>query len=279
MLKIRRVIERKTIQQDFLGYLHDDTLCGMLFGVATFEITVTGDLKGVASMDRQIKFASAKAINDTGKFAQEETVRELDDEFILRGNWYKPKTRFGINFSNAKFTANVPEGVLFTRADWLLESEGYNSGVKTPDDGGQHLADPEDPVTRGPITRKFPRSQKAGNLLLNAQAAFSSIQSRKRGSRAAGNFKIKSAKTGNELIYQRVRLNKQGQVRFNRQGRPIRGKVTGRGGTSLVLKHVLKKQVKVDRPMIIQKTGVNVFRVWYPEYFNRNLLLAFRTAK
>lgn len=249
----------------------------MLYGVAVFEITVTGDVKGLSRLDDNLKFAAAKAINDTGKFAQEEVIRELDDEFILRGNWTRPKTRYGINFQNATFKDERPVGTLFTRADWLLEQEGFNRGVKEPEDG-EHLADPEDPVTRGAITKKFPRTQKASYLLLNAQGPFSNLASGRRGGRAAGHFKVKS-KYGGQLIYQRVRLNKAGEVRYNKQGRPIRGRVTGKGNTGLVLKHVLKKSVKVEKHFILFRTTRSTYRTWYGEYLGRNLRLALRTAK
>jgi hypothetical protein len=247
----------------------------MLYGVAVFEITVTGDVKGVSKLDSRLLLASARAIDDTGKFAQTEVIRELDEEFVLRGNWYRPKTRYGINFIPTQ-KGNLT-GLLYTRADWLLEQEGYNRGVKEPEDG-EHLADPEDPVTRGAITKKFPRTQKASYLLLNAQGPFTNLASGKRGGRAAGHFKVKS-KYGGELIYQRVRLNKAGEVRYNKQGRPIRGRVTGKGNTGLVLKHVLKKSVKVEKHFILFRTTRSTYRTWYGEFLGRNLLLALRTAK
>ena len=249
---------------------------GTLNGVARlFDIEVTGDVKGVSKMDSRLLLASARAIDDTGKFAQSEVIRELDDEFVLRGNWYRPKTRYGINFIPTQ-SGNLT-GLLYTRADWLLEEEGYNRGVKTPTAGREHLADPEDPVTRGPITRKFPVAQKAGRLLANAGGRISPKTGKLIGKTGAFIIRPKG-KPGIEYVFQRVGLTKAGDVRRNKQGVPLRGRVA-RGNSRLILKHILKKSVKVDRPMIIQKTTRNVYRVWYGEYFNRNIRLALATAK
>jgi hypothetical protein len=245
---------------------------------SNWRIEVSGDVKGVVRMPGHIKFAAAKALNDTGKFATDEVRRELDDELIIRGNWTKAKTRFGINIANATFSDPIPEAVVFTRADWLLEEEGYKGGVKVPE-SGTHLADPEDENTRGNIRRKFPVPQKAFVLLAQGPGNFLRADRRPgRGFRGAkGAFKIRSKKSGLELILQRVGT-KDGEAKLSKKGIPLRGRISG-GNSKLILKHVLKKRVKVPRTMILQKTTENTYRVWYGTYFGRNILLAFNTAK
>jgi hypothetical protein len=241
---------------------------------ADWRIDVTGDVKGVITMPRQLKFAASKSLNDTGKFATDEVRRELDDELIIRGNWTKAKTRFGINIENAKFSDPLPQATVFTRADWLLEEEGYKGGVKVPE-SGEHLADPEDENTRGDIRRKFPVPQKAGRLLAGSLGRISPKTGKLIG--ATGAFKVRSKKSGLEIILQRVGT-RDGEIRRSKKGIPLRGRV-GKGNTKVILKHVLKKRVKVPRTMILQKTTINTYRVWYGTYYGRNLILAFNTAK
>lgn len=244
-----------------------------------YTIQISGDVAGVITLPRQMKFSSGRAINDTLPIAQDNAIGDLDEEYVLRGTWYKPRTKYGINTRNASFRSDQPEGYVFTRADWLLEHEGANRGVKTPE-SGEHLADPEDPVTRGNIRRKFPIAQKAGRLLLNAQGPGSLLGGkRRRFGRNAGHFKIKSKKTGNELIFQRVRKGSDGEIRRNKRGIPIRGRVTGSGGTTLVLKHVLKKSVKVERKLVFQRSVENTVRVHYAVRYNSALRGALRGAK
>lgn len=239
-----------------------------------FEVTVTGDVIGVVTLPKQITFAATKANNDTGQFARNEIERELDDELIIRGNWTKKNTRFGINVQNAKFASQFPETVIFTRADWLLEEEGFHGGVKVPETG-EHLADPDDANTRGDIRRKFPVPQKARRLLANSQGRISPKTGKLIGS--TGAFKIRSRKSGLEIVLQRVGT-RDGQIKLSKKGIPLRGRVS-KGNSRLILKHVLKKRVKVPRTMIIQKTAANTYRVWYGAYFGRNISLAIRTAK
>ncbi len=239
------------------------------------SVKVTGDVKGVSKMDSRLLLAAARAIDDTGRFAQTEVIRELKDEFVIRGNWYKPRTRFGINFIPTQ-KGNLT-GLLFTRADWLLEEEGYKGGVKTPEKGREHLSDPEDPVTRGPIQRKFPRSQKARRLLANAGGRVSPRTGKLIGK--SGAFIIQPKKIPSiQLVFQRVGLDKSGQVRKSKFGVPLRGRPRGKR-SALILKHILKKSVKVDQPKVLQRTTINTYRVRYGKFFNRHILRALRTAK
>lgn len=242
-----------------------------------FQIEVSGDVIGVETLPKQLNFAAGKSLNDTGKFGQDEIIRELDDELILRGTWFKPGTRFGINLKRARFASPTPEAELFTRADWLLEEEGFNRGVKEPE-GHEHIADPEDANTRGDIRRKFPVPQKAGRLLANAGGRVSLKTGKLIGKTGAFIVRPKD-KPGLEYIFQRVgTFGKEKSVRKNKFGVILRGRVKG-GNSKLVLKHILKKRVKVDRHFIFQKTAVNTYNVWYGTYFGRNLALALRTAK
>jgi hypothetical protein len=237
-----------------------------------FSVEVSGDLAGVYTLPKQITFAALRATNETAEHSQRETVLALKHDLVIRGNWINPKTRYGINVKFAKLT-NL-EAEVFTRADWLLEEEGYNSGVKTPDKGGAHLADPDVQNTRGGIRNKVKASQKARQLLQFASGRSSNLATRNLVG-ATGAFKIKS-KSGAELILQRVGATKTGNIKRGKNGQPVRSR--GKNG-KVVLKYVLRKKVKVPQTRIIQKTVIVMTRRHFHEKYEVNIRKALRTAR
>ena len=240
-----------------------------------FEISVTGDLAGVITMPRQIKFAAAKSNNDTGKQSQSDTIAELERELHVRRPWDKPKTRYGINIIQAKFAADVPETTIYTRADWLLEEEGYNHGIKTPDKANHtNLTVPDDPNVRGSIENVVPAAKKARRLLANSLGKVSPKTGKLIGK--TGAFII-NAKDGRSFIFQRVGT-KAGEIQRSKKGVPLRGRV-GKGNTRLVLLYTLRKSVRVPRTLIMQKTVTNTYKVHYGDYFSFNLRGALRGAR
>ncbi len=242
---------------------------------SAFEISVTGDLAGVATLAKQIKFAGAKSLNDTGRQSQDDSIHEFERELHIRRNWIKPKTRFGINIIQAKFAADIPETTIYTRADWLLEEEGANRGLKTPDKGGANLTVPDDPNVRGDIQNVIPAARKVRRLLANSGGRISAKTGKLIG--ATGAFKL-TARDGRTFIFQRVGTNPQGQVKLGKKGTPLRGRVKG-GQSKLILLFTFKKSVRVPRTMILQKTVENTFKVHYGDYFGFNLKGALRGAK
>jgi hypothetical protein len=240
-----------------------------------FEISVTGDVAGVITLPKQIKFAGAKSLNDTGRQSTTDAGEEFKRELHIRRDWIRPKTRFGINIVQAKFAAPIPEAVIFTRADWLLEEEGFNRGVKEPDKGGEHLAIPEDENIRGSITNVVPAARKARRLLAGSQGRVSLKTGKLIGK--TGAF-ILNAKDGRTFIFQRIGTDAQGEIKKNKKGVPLRGRVR-RGASQLILLYTFKKHVTVPRLYILQKSVENTYKVHYADYFSINLSGALRGAK
>lgn len=232
-----------------------------------FEISVTGDLAAVITMPKQIVFAAAKSNNDTGKQAEMDSIVEFDRQLHIRRSWINPRTRYGINIINATFSAPVPETVVYTRADWLLEEEGFNRGLKIPDKGNhENLTVPDDPNVRGSIENVVPAARKARRLLANAGGKVSLKTGKLIGK--TGAFLLK-AKDGREFIFQRVGTT-EGNIKRNKRGVPLRGRVKG-GNSRLVLLYTLKHSVRVPQERILQKTVINTYKVHYGDYFGFNL--------
>lgn len=252
-------------------------MCATVYDVAgLFDIKVTGDVVGVVTLPKQIKFAAAKANNDTGKQAQGDTIEELDRKLVIRRNWIKPRTRYGINITNAKFSAEIPETVVFTRADWLLEEEGYNSGIKRPDAAGhRNLTIPDDHNVRGSIRNVVPAARKARRILENAGGRVSPKTGKLIGK--TGAFLIK-ARDGRQFIFQRIGVDEAGNIKRSKKGTPLRGRVK-RGQSKLELLYTLRPSVTVPETMIMQKTVINTYKVHYGDYFGIDLKGALRGAR
>lgn len=221
------------------------------------DIIVTGDIAGVATLPKQINYAIYRTTNDLLDRAQTNVVNELEQELHIRGQWLRPGTRYGIN---ARFaTVKNLEGSVGTAADWLLEEEGYNAGVKHPDKGGANLADPDIGNTRFGIEKKVRRDQKPRRL--------------------AGAF-VKEGKFGHKVLYQRVQGDDSGNIKRSiKTGRPLRSRVPKRN-TRLVLKYVLRPSVKVPQTQIVVKTATKTMSAGhYYDRFGKNLYTAVKTAR
>lgn len=72
------------------------------------------------NLQKQVAFAASKALNRVAAAIQKmEVEKELPTHLHLRGQWFKPRTKFGINLS--KFASkNSLIAVVGTQANWLL---------------------------------------------------------------------------------------------------------------------------------------------------------------
>jgi hypothetical protein len=83
----------------------------------------------IKSIEKQIPFATARALNDTARDVQEATIKQLlPSKFVLRSPWWRPGTRFGFNIRFA--TKALLRAVIGSRAEWLGVQE--QGGVRTP---------------------------------------------------------------------------------------------------------------------------------------------------
>lgn len=97
-------------------------------------------LRLVSGLPKQIRFASAQALNETAKDIQQFTVGSLlPQKFTLRSKgapWQRPGTKFGFNIKFANKESLT--AVIGSQADWLkLQEEGGSKSVS-----GHRLAIP-----------------------------------------------------------------------------------------------------------------------------------------
>lgn len=98
-------------------------------------------LRKVTSIQKQVKFATAQALNDTAKDVQSGELKNLGQKFTLRSKgapWQKPGTKFGVNIRPFA-TKDRPVAVIGSQADWLREHE--KGGLKKTA-GGHRVAIP-----------------------------------------------------------------------------------------------------------------------------------------
>lgn len=231
------------------------------------DVTVSGDIAGVATLPKQIQFSAYRTTNDLLDRSQTNIIGALKRGLHIRGNWTNPRTKFGVNVVYAKRTSL--EGQVGTAADWLLEEEGYNDGVKKVERGnrgsGTHLAIPDVGNARPSLMSKMPPSQKAGKLLANTKRTKA--------------FKVRS-KSGKMLILQRVGESKSGELLRDSRGNLRIGRRSERAKTKVVLKAVLQRTVRVPEKRIFTKTGVKTMNAnHYADRLGKNLIIAFKTAK
>lgn len=236
------------------------------------EIKMDGDIAAVITMPRQLRFAARQATIATAQHSQRETIDALEHDLIIRGNWLRPNTRYGINVTFKK--SGDGEASVFTRADWLLEEEGHNRGIKEPDKGGRHLAQPDVENTRHGIRNKVKAAEKARRLLQFSAGKYSNLATRNLVG-ATGAFKVRT-QSGREIILQRVAATKTGQVKRNKQGKPIRSR--GKNG-KVIFKYALRTRVRVPQRKIIQKTVIGMTKRHFGEYYEIHIRKAFKTAK
>lgn len=242
--------------------------------MANIDIIVTGRVAGVVTLDKQLKFAVKRTVNDLLDVSQRSIIRGLKKGLHIRTHWTDPKTRFGINVSYAKQrNMSTLEGSVYTAADWLLEEEGYNSGVKKaehkPNRAGhisQNLSVPNIGHARPSLMAIMPASQKAGKLLANTKRSKA--------------FKVRSKRSGKEIVLQRVGVSSSGALLRDSRGNYRIGRKKERASTQVVLKAVIERTVRVPEKMIFVRTAKNVMNeAHYVSLFGKNLLKALNTAK
>jgi hypothetical protein len=205
----------------------------------SIEVEVTGDIDRLLKLDKDITFAIASALTKVAKEAQAQVFVALQSEFHIRGKWYEQSNKFGIKVKPA--TKSDLEAAVYTAADWLVEAEGANDGIKRPH--GSHLAVPDVQNTRKGIGNKVGKREKARYLLENTQKT-----------RA---FKVKS-KSGYTLILQRK----------------------GKGKNSYtVTKYIFRDEVKVPHQSAVVEPTIKTVLERFPAIFNIQLKTAIETSR
>lgn len=125
-----------------------------------FSVETSGDFKGLVSLDKQLKFATAKTLTQTVKLAQAEGIEEIKRELKPRSEWYLPSRAPGVRVRTAD--KNNLRAELYSNADWLAKLA--TGETHTPSGGRQSVAVPTraiQPTGREVIARaKRPRNLK-----------------------------------------------------------------------------------------------------------------------
>lgn len=123
-----------------------------------------GVREGIKGIAKQANFAASKALNKIAVEVQTmELTKELPSHLKLRGQWFKPRTKYGINVSKfAKKDSLV--AIVGTQANWLVL---VDSGGTKKSSTGKALAVPTDALDRStPRNRK----DKPARLLATGKA-------------------------------------------------------------------------------------------------------------
>lgn len=81
----------------------------------------------IDSAGKQLPFALSKAINSTAERIREATLKGATETLNIRGNWWKPRTKYGFNVKAS--TKSNQSAEIYTRADWMVMHE--DGGIKT----------------------------------------------------------------------------------------------------------------------------------------------------
>jgi hypothetical protein len=98
---------------------------------------VSGDVRGLLTLDDQLVYAAARALTQTAKDSQAASIEAIRRTFTTRGTWYLPGSRFGVRITPA--TKGRLEAAVKTAADWLIPHETGEDKVAS---GGGLLAIP-----------------------------------------------------------------------------------------------------------------------------------------
>jgi len=79
------------------------------------------------ALKKQLPFALSKALNSTAERIRESTLKGASDVLTLRGNWWKPRTKYGFNVKPSTKTRLVAD--IYTKADWMVMQE--EGGIKS----------------------------------------------------------------------------------------------------------------------------------------------------
>ncbi len=227
--------------------------------------SVTGDVKGVITMSKQITFAAKQTTIQVAQEAQPKVISQIKSDFHVRGRWYEQANRFGIH---VRFTKNKDDlsSNVETYADWLEEHE--TGGTRTPDKHQGHLTIPQigNERPRPTILSVVPAKLKARNILPNVTEFVPEIfrQGRirlevTRLGRAGRTGKIKAA---------RFFINKKQTAIFERTD-----------DHHLILFYTMSHAIRIRRHSTVTDPTIKVVEERFSAIFSEKLANAIHTAK
>lgn len=230
---------------------------------SSFTVTVTGDLKKVYSLAKQIGYAAKQTVIVLAQHAQPEVIASIKSTFIVRRDWYAPGNRYGIHVRFSRDRSDL-SATLETAADWLEEHE--TGEERTPDAAGHHGADPHLTYPHGarPNTSDIVATDvKAWRILPNVSELLT-----RRGFRTAGRPSKSKGARGPRFNEVSFFINRKGTAIFERLP-----------DDRLKLFYTLPTKVHIKKQSTVIEPTATLVREQAGDVFNDELRDAIATAK
>lgn len=222
------------------------------------NVTVSGDVKAVISLEKQILFAAKQAVIGVAQESQGVVIDAIKRDFTVRGTWYEPSQRFGVHvrFSKSRddLSATVESG-----ADWLVEHELGED--KTPDKHDGHLTVPH--AARPSKYSVVPTSMKARRILPNASLL------------GSGKLVLTSARPSKSQGKRQPKF-KETPFFLNKAGTAIYERLDNR---RLLLVYTLTEQSHIRKDSTVVEPTIRTVELRVGPIFSEKLEAAIKTAK
>lgn len=130
-------------------------------------------------VQNKISKGFAKGLTAIAKAGQEESIRDINATFTVRGQWFQPSNRFGIKVKTAK--AENLKAEVTTLASWLVLHE--TGGTKQPSGANLTIPTPDVKRNKRDIVQKSQRPRNLGGkaFKINLPTGKALVQKIKRG--------------------------------------------------------------------------------------------------
>lgn len=229
--------------------------------MARSRVKLSGDLKKLRSLPKQITYAAKQTVISVVQEAQVAVQADIKATFTVRGTWFLPTQRYGIHVRWSRSREDL-SARLETAADWLEEHETGED--KTPDRHTGHLTVPHDARLGGYGGKGIvPTYAKARRILPNVSelATRRLLLSAARPSKSQGKRSPRFKKTD-------FFLNREGTAIFERL--PNR---------RLSLFYTLTDSSHIHQQSTVIEPTIKTVISRFPPIFNEKLANAVRTAK
>ena len=228
-----------------------------------FEVTVSSNIKGLRSLEKQVTYAAKRTCTEVAFLAQKRVIKQLHDDFTIRDTWYEENRRHGIHVRYTKDKADLSAQVK-TDADWLVDHETGNSQRQAEHhaggEGGAHLALPDPVNTRKQDIYKIPKAEKARRIMDNK-------------SRRA--FKVHGK--NQDFIFERIGEKVAKSKRAKRGEGKKRGLFDNK--QEVRIKYRLRESVKIEKISVVTAPVRLTVDEQFSNLFHKTLQKALETAR
>jgi hypothetical protein len=229
------------------------------------SVKVTGDVKGVVSMAKQITYAAKQTCVVVMQEAQPVVITTIKRNFHVRGSWFEPGNRFGVHVRFTRSKSDLSAN-LETYADWLEEHE--TGGTRTTDKHAGHLTIPQVGAEKPRVTilSVVPAKFKARRILPNVTEFIDEIF--KQGKIRLGTTRAGRAGKKGNIAAARFFINKKQTAIFERTD-----------DHRLVLFYTLAHAVRIKKQSAVTDPTIKLAEARFGSIFNTKFAEAMRTAK